>query len=106
MALFVVSDELLQLENQSIKENLSRIVGQIFKLLPTREEDKDWEKPLDTLLIEVSGLTLFIPGQPKLISLISKLAGIKKHPEDFDLFRRTIFEACGLANDLKDLVEP
>lgn len=105
MALLVVSDDFLRLENDSIKENLSRIVGQIFKLLPMREEGKDWIKPLDTLLIELSGLTLFIPGQSKLISLISKLAGIKENPEDFSLFRRTIFETCGLANELKDSIE-
>ena len=41
------------INTEDIQINLSRIVGQIFRLLPTREENIDWIKPLDLSLIHI-----------------------------------------------------
>lgn len=92
------------INTKDIKTNLARIVGQVFRLLPTREEGQDWIKPLDTILLELMGLAYFFPDQTKYFSLICKLQGLKELGEeaDFMLFRRTIFEACGLVNEIKE----
>lgn len=80
--------------------NLKRIGNQIFKLLPMREEEKDWEKPLCTLLLELVGMASLFRDQPTLLSLVSKLEGLRVSETDFWMFRRTVFECCGMVSEL------
>lgn len=103
MSELVVLDD-FSINLKDIQTNLQRIVGQIFRLLPTREEKEDWIKPLDTLIIELMGLAYFFPDQTKLISLVCKLQGLKEGGEDIDfmLYRRTIFEACSLCDEVRE----
>ena len=93
----------IDVNNETLEKNLERICGQIFKLLPTLEEEKDWIKPLETLTIELLGMSNLFPDLPELLSLVCKLEGLKDSGEDIDflLFRRTIFECCGLVNQVK-----
>lgn len=88
--------------NLALKDNLYRIGNQIFKLLPMREEGKDWEKPLETLIIEVVGMSNLFSDQKVLLTLSCKLEGLKDSKDvDFFLYRRTIFECCSLIEELK-----
>lgn len=107
MAIVVVGDSVFKAEKQTLSEIFGRITGRIFSLLPTREEGNDWCKPLDTLIVEVSGLTLFLPDDNRVISLASKLNGLKNEnvKDDFMVFRRTIFETCGIADAIKESLE-
>lgn len=91
------------IDNQAIVVNLKRITNQIYKLLPSREEGLDWEKPLSTLLEEISGMNQILIGQHEILfPLLCKLEGlfILTQKEDFFLFRRTIFECLSLINEL------
>lgn len=95
------------INNAAIIKSLDRICGQIYKLLPMREENQDYIKPLETIYLEVLGLSCLIePQQETILSLVSKLAGLKEGADDIDfsLYRRTIFECCGLVNKLKDKI--
>lgn len=93
-------------DNDIIYDNLKRIGGQIFKLLPAREEGKDWRKPLDTLIIELLGMASLFPDKKDLLALVSKMEGLKSASPapDFPLYRRTIFECCSLVNKLQEAV--
>ena len=44
------------LSNQIIQNDIKRIINQVYKLLPLREEDKDWKKPLQTIIQELVGM--------------------------------------------------
>lgn len=86
-----------------INKCLKRITNQIYKLLPYREEGVDWQKPLGTILEEISGLNnLLLFRSEDTFSLLCKLEGLflLTREEDFNLYRRTIFECLGLINDL------
>lgn len=97
-------EELFSVEPQTVEANLTRITNQIFRLLPCLEEDKDWIKPLETLIIELTGMASLIHDEPTLFSLVCKLEGLRLKGADmeFMLFRRTIFECCGIVNSLKE----
>jgi hypothetical protein len=41
----------INIDDSAIIVNISKIINQIYKLLPTREEGSDWQKPLETLII-------------------------------------------------------
>ena len=87
----------------TLNQNLDRIRNQIFRLLPVFEEGGEWLKPLDTLILELIGMYSFFPDRKDLLALICKLEGLRDLGEevDFLLYRRTIFEACGLVNKVK-----
>lgn len=92
----------VEFDNDIIDGNLHRIGGQIFRLLPAREEGKDWRKPLDTLIIELLGMASLFSDRRDLLTLVAKLEGMKESNPDFPLYRRTIFECCGLINKLQE----
>lgn len=91
------------IDNAAIVANLKRITNQVYKLLPSREEGADWEKPLTTLIEEVSGMDRVLIGQHDILfPLLCKLEGlfVLTQTNDFLLFRRTIFECLSLINNL------
>jgi hypothetical protein len=92
------------IEDKSVSNNLKRLTNLIYKLLPSREEDLDWEKPLETIIEEFAGMSrLLIDQNDALFSLLCKLEGLftLTNEEDFLLFRRTIFECLSLCNTIK-----
>ena len=74
--------------------------NKIYKLLPLKEEKLEWDKYLNTILVELSGLNSLFPNQPLLLSLLSKLEGLYRL-EDFMLYRRTIFECLNIVEELR-----
>ncbi len=41
---------------ESIEKNVIRLTNQIWKLIPMRENNEDWEKQLETVIIQIAGL--------------------------------------------------
>lgn len=91
------------INNSAIEDNLHRLVNQVYKLLPNREEGIDWMKPLTTILEELTGMDRLLVDQHTLLfPLLCKLEGLFTLTEEDDFFeyRRTIFECLGLMNEL------
>ena len=42
--------------NEAIEQNVRRLTNQLWKLIPMRENQEDWKKQLNTVLIEIAGL--------------------------------------------------
>lgn len=83
--------------------NIKKIINQIYKLLPGREEGLDWESPLNTIIIELLGMNDLLPRyQDLLFSLVCKLQGLHslKAEEEFISYRRTIFECLTLCQKI------
>ena len=94
----------IAIEEEAIAKNLKRIINQIYKLLPLREEGKDWKKPLETLMEEIAGMAKLIDGQDELFFLIlCKMKGLFSLTNDSEmpLYRRIILELLSLLNQLK-----
>lgn len=92
------------INDDSVQRNLKRLTNQIYKLLPEREEELDWRSPLNTIILELAGMDrLLIDQHDILFPLLCKLEGllILTQPEDFYMFRRTIFECLSLMSNLK-----
>ena len=100
----------VDIEEQTIHNRLQNLINQIYKLLPSREEGVDWEKPLQTVLEELAGMQrLMNCGYSEIFfPLLNKLEGLYSLVEDDDFlcYRRTIFECLGLMNDLQRLICP
>ena len=94
----------IEVDNEVLQKNLKRIQSQIFKLLPMAEEELDYKKPLETITIELLGMQKLFSNLEYLISLVCKLQGLMELDikKDFLLYRRTIFECCGLIDKVSE----
>lgn len=96
------------IENEAIIANLSRLVNQIYKLLPSREENADWQKPLISIQEELAGMDMLLLDHHKILfRLMSKLEGLftLTQESDFMEFRKTIFECLNLVSEIKENVK-
>ena len=95
----------IDINDDVISYRLQNLINQIYKLLPSREEELEWEKPLETILEELTGMYRLMNGGYSEIffPLLNKLEGLYSltKEEDFLCYRRTIFECLGLMNDLQ-----
>ena len=66
-----------------------------------RENSENWHKQLDTVTLEVVGLNEIFLSYPQFLQLLSKLEGLQKAEDvEFDLYRKTIFEAINLLQEI------
>lgn len=82
------------------------LVNQIFKLLPLRDEGKDWERYLNGLLIELNGLE-YLTEELNFISLLGKLAGLPFLTEEQiaqGYYKKIVFDSIHLAKSLSPKV--
>ena len=97
----------LNISDEIIDKDLKRIINQIYRLLPLREEKEDWQKPLQTIIEQLVGLQkLFLSEQETFLVLLCKLEGMKIliEQEHFQLYRRTIFECLNLLSEMRNNV--
>ena len=93
------------IDNIAIIENLKKLTNQIYKLLPNREENIDWQTPLSTIIEELSGMDKILNKYHDILfPLLCKLEGLYNLTEerDFFVYRRTIFECLNLLSSLKE----
>jgi hypothetical protein len=95
----------IDISQRAVEKELERLINQIYKLLPSREEGLNWELPLATVLEEIAGMHRLLIDQDTIVfPLLCKLEGLftLTGEDDFFIFRRTIFECLGIVNNLKD----
>ena len=92
----------IDIANESIERNITRLTNQIWKLIPMKENNEDWEKQLDTVNLEIAGLGVMFASKPQFLTLRAKLEGIKEKPEiSFEIYRKTVFECLTLLTDVR-----
>ena len=89
----------IELNTENIKPYLNLLINKIYKLLPLKEEGLDWEKYLESILIELSGLSRITGPTPTLLCLLSKLESLYEL-DSFALYRKTIFECLNLVDEI------
>ena len=81
---------------ETISKNITRLTNQMWKLIPMRENEENWEKQLETVIIEVVGLNEIFIMCPTFLQLLSKLEGLRVKDMNFELYRKTVFECIKL----------
>ena len=94
----------LTFDNSLVKKDLQRLINQIWKLLPMRENNEDWQKQLSSVLIEIKGLHEMFGDQINLLIIISKLEGLKQ-VENLMIYRTTVFNVISLMAELNTLID-
>ncbi len=98
----------VEFSNNIIKNDITRIINQIYKLLPMRQEKADWQKPLQTVIEQLVGMKRLFLSQQEMsfLILLCKLEGMMELTQttDFAIYRRTIFECLSLLGNIKSNV--
>ena len=81
--------------------NINRLTNQLWKLIPMRENGENWQSQLETVVLEIIGLNKLFSDSLDFLILISKLKGLEESNVDFDLYRKTIFEAISLLRGIR-----
>lgn len=85
-----------EFDEESLKQSVRRLTDQTWKLIPMYENEEDWEKQLNTVIIEIAGLKDIFLQNPQFLQLLAKLEGLKEFNGDFFIYRKTVFEAISL----------
>ena len=66
------------------------------------EHEEDWQKQLDTVIIEIAGLNEIFLFEPQFLQILSKLEGLKVTEDlEFSFYRKTVFEVINLLQEFK-----
>ena len=82
----------------TVEKDLSRLVNQVWKLLPMRENNEDWNKQLEIVLNELYGLQELFGDQLDFLILISKLLGLPM-TDNFLTYRMVVFSAISILSE-------
>lgn len=85
-----------------INDEVIRLTNQLWKLIPMWENEEDWLKQLDTVIIDIAGKDEIFLHNSHFLQLLSKLEGIrvKENDIEFNIFRKTVFECINIINEV------
>lgn len=87
------------ISRDNFEKDINRLTNQLWKLIPMRENEENWQGQLDTVLVELAGLNELLNLNEKFLILLSKLKGLKVVEVDFTLYRKTVFECISLLRE-------
>ena len=83
------------------EQDIKRLINQLWKLIPMRENDEDWKTHLRVVLEEISGLVEIYKSHPNGLPLLSKMEGLTSSVcEDFMIYRKTVFRCIELVTQI------
>lgn len=85
--------------NCIIAADRKRLINQLWKVLPMKENNEDWEKQLQNVIYEITGLNEVFSYKVNFLILLSKLEVLFQIDSFID-FRRIIFESISLLDEL------
>lgn len=83
-----------------IAADINRLTNQLWKLIPMRENEENWQSQLETVLIEIAGLYSLFDIDEEYLILLSKLEGLRQVDTEFSIYRKTIFECISLLREI------
>lgn len=83
----------------TIAADRKRLINQLWKVLPMKENNEDWEKQLQNVIYEIAGLNEVFAYKINFLILLSKLEVLFQINNFMD-FRKIIFESISLLDEL------
>ena len=96
----VETKEGLKFPGHTKDETKRLLINMVYKLLPLREEQKDWQLYLDGCMLEIQGMhnIFHTIDSLDLVRLLSKLESLKllEDEDSFYEYRRTVLECTNM----------
>ena len=88
-----------EFSDEEVSKEITRLTNQLWKLIPMRENHEDWDKQLETVIIDIAGKDEIFIHNSHFLQLLSKLEGLRIVDVDFSIYRKAIFECINLINE-------
>ena len=88
-----------EFSKEEINKEIVRLTNQLWKLIPMRENNEDWDKQLETVIIDIAGKDEIFLHNSQFLQLLSKLEGLRVVDVEFPVYRKTVFECINLINE-------
>lgn len=88
-----------EFSREEIKKEIVRLTNQLWKLIPMRENGEEWDKQLETVIIDIAGKNEIFICNSHFLQLLSKLEGLRLVDVEFSIYRKTVFECINLLNE-------
>lgn len=88
-----------EFSKEEVNKEILRLTNQLWKLIPMRENNEDWDKQLETVIIDIAGKDEIFLHNSQFLQLLSKLEGLRLVSVDFSIYRKTVFECINLLNE-------
>ena len=88
-----------EFSQEEVSKEIMRLTNQLWKLIPMRENNEDWNKQLETVIIDIAGKDEIFLHNSQFLQLLSKLEGLRLIDVEFSIYRKTIFECINLINE-------
>lgn len=93
----------VDISQEILNKEITRLINQLWKIIPMRENEEDWKRQLNTVIIETTGLNEIIFAKAQGIQLLSKMEGMLLLEDmPFVLYRKTVFECISLFQEIKN----
>ena len=87
---------------ENCEADSNRLTNQLWKLIPMRENEENWQEQLNTVIIEIAGLNEIFNQKEGFLILLSKLEGLKVVELPFSTYRKTVFESISLLREVME----
>lgn len=90
-----------EVDQKTFNTNINRLTNQVWKLIPMLENQENWQKQLNTVILEIVGLNEIFSSSPLFLQGLAKLEALKAKDLEFEIFRKTVFEIIAILQELK-----
>ena len=90
----------IEFSHEEIKNEILRLTNQMWKLIPMWENNEDWNKQLETVIVDIAGKDEIFLHNSHFLQLLSKLEGLRVMEVEFNIYRKTIFECINIINEI------
>jgi len=95
----------INISKDSFKSDINRLTNQLWKLIPMKENEENWLEQLNTVIIEIRGLSEIFASNDKFLILLSKLEGLRVSQDlEFITYRKTVFESISLLREMLNAI--
>ena len=95
----------ISIPEKSFRSDIDRLTNQLWKLIPMKENEENWLEQLNTVIIEIRGLSEIFASNDKFLILLSKLEGLRVSEDlGFPVYRKTVFESISLLREMLNAI--
>ncbi len=95
----------ISISRTSFESDVNRLTNQLWKLIPMKENGENWLEQLNTVLVEIRGLSEIFASNDKFLILLSKLEGLRVSEDlGFPVYRKTVFESISLLREMLNAI--
>lgn len=94
----------IQISPDNLSYTLQKLIHKVYKTLPIYEEEGDWKKQQEAIILDLKGFDSLFADKPNFLNAAVKVAALS-FAENHVQFRKLVFEAITELSELRKEVQ-